>query len=172
MIEEIWKDIKGFEGRYQVSNMGRVWSLLSNKELKPSTYQGYKRVNLTISNGKYKTVSVHRLVALAFVDGYSDGLEVNHIDENPENNIANNLEWVTHAKNVVHATFTPRRMKTLHKTGRIKNIVQKDINGHFIAKFKSIKEASIKSGVPYMTIRNILKRGVKWRKDYIWEFAD
>ena len=124
---EIWKDIKGFEGRYQVSNLGRVWSLISNKELKPSTYQGYK---------------------------------------------ANNLEWVTHAKNVVHATFTPRRMKTLHKTGRIKNIVQKDINGHFIAKFKSIKEASIKTGVPYMTIRNILKRGVKWRKDYIWEFAD
>ena len=169
MMEEIWKDIKGFEGRYQVSNLGRVKGLKGNI-LKQSTSQGYKRVNLTTGNGGFKTVSVHRLVATAFVDGYADGMEVNHIDENHGNNRADNLEWITHAKNVVYATFTQRRMDTLHKTGRIRNVVQKDMSGNVIATFSSIKEASIKSGVPYMTIKNILRRGAKWRRDYTWEY--
>ena len=127
MMEEIWKDIRGFEGRYQVSNMGRVKGLKGNI-LTPSTSQGYKRVTLSIGNGSRKTVSVHRLVATAFVDGYADGMEVNHIDENHGNNRADNLEWITHAKNVVYATFTQRRMDTLHKTGRIRNVVQKDMS--------------------------------------------
>lgn len=169
---EIWKPVKGFEGRYEVSNMGRVRNSLSGKVLKPSTYEGYKRVNLSIDRGKYKTFGVHRLVAFAFVDGYAEGLEVNHIDENPSNNKAANLEWMTHAKNVVYGSFTPRRIRTLHKTGRIRNIVQKDINGKILAIYSSIKEASIKSGVPYMTIHNILKHGVRWRKDFLWEYIE
>ena len=168
---EEWRDVRGFEGLYQVSNLGRVRGI-KGKILSPSTYQGYKRVNLSDGNGKYKTIAVHRLVAMMFVEGYAEGLEVNHIDENPANNHADNLEWVTHAKNVVHGTFTPRRMKTLHKTGRIKNIIQKDINGRIIAKFNSVKEAAEKTGVPMQSIRNVLHRGVRWRRDFIWEFAD
>ena len=168
---EEWRDVRGFEGSYQVSNMGRVRGI-KGKILSPSTYQGYKRVNLSDGNGKYKTIAVHRIVAMMFVEGYAEGLEVNHIDENPANNHADNLEWVTHAKNVVHATFLQRRFKTLHKTKRIRNVIQRDINGIFIAEFKSIKEASAKTGVPYMTIKNILHRGVRWRRDFIWEFAD
>lgn len=171
MMEEIWKDIKGFEGIYQVSNLGRVRNAKRLNILSPSKYQGYLRVNLsTGKRGKYKTISIHRLVAMAFKDGYSEGLEVNHIDENPSNNHADNLEWITHAKNVIHATFTSRRMATLHKTKRIRNVIQKDMFGNVIAKYDSIKEASKKSGVPYMTIKNILHRGVRWRKDYLWEF--
>lgn len=171
MKKEIWKDIQGFEGKYQVSNLGRVRNAKRMNILSPSEYGGYLRVNLAEGKkGKYKTISVHRLVAMAFVSGYADGLEVNHIDEIPSNNVSTNLEWVTHAKNVVHATFTPRRMATLHKTGRIRNVIQKDMGGNVIDIYKSIKEASQKSGVPYMTIKNILRRGVRLRKDYIWEF--
>ena len=170
--KEIWKPVKGFEGRYEVSNMGRVRNSLSGKVLKPSTYEGYKRVNLSIGRGKYKTIGVHRLVAFAFVDGYAEGLEVNHIDENPSNNKSTNLEWMTHAKNVVYGNFTPRRMVTLHKIGRVRNVIQKDIDGKFIARYNSVKEASEKSGVPYMTIANVLKRGVRWRKDFLWEYAE
>lgn len=169
-MEEIWKDVQGFEGRYQVSNMGRVRNSKSLHIFNPSTYQGYKRVTLVNNKKERKTIHVHRLVAIAFVEGYSDGLEVNHIDENRHNNVSTNLEWISHAKNVVHATFTPRRMATLHKTGRIRNVIQKDMNGNIIATYKSIKEASQKSGVPYMTIKNILHRGVRWRKDYVLEF--
>lgn len=173
MKTEIWKDVQGFEGRYQVSNMGRVRNTKRLNILSPSKYQGYLRVNLsTGKKGKYKTISIHRLVAMAFVDGYSEGLEVNHIDENHSNNVSTNLEWITHKNNVVYATFTPRRMDTLHKTKRIRNIIQKDISGVIIAKYNSIKEASQKSGVPYMTIKNILHRGIRWRKDYIWEFEE
>ena len=171
MENEVWKDVKGFEGRYQVSNLGRVKGL-KGRILKPSTFQGYKRVNLTTGNGSYKTISVHRLVAMAFVDGYADGLEVNHIDENHRNNRADNLEWMTHAKNCVYGTFTQRRMNSLRKIGYIRNVVQKDMSGNVIATFSSIKEASIKSGVPYTTIKNILRRGVKWRRDYIWEYEE
>lgn len=173
MENEIWKDVKGFEGRYQVSNMGRVRNSTRLNILSPSKYQGYLRVNLSEGKrGKFRTTAIHRLVAVAFVDGYAEGLEVNHIDENPSNNVSTNLEWVTHAKNVVHATFTPRRMATLHKTKRIRNVIQKDMNGNILATYKSIKEASQKSGVPYMTIKNILRRGVRWRKDFIWEFEE
>lgn len=170
-MEEIWKDIKGFEGKYQVSNMGRVRNTKRLNILSPSKYQRYLRVNLAEGKkGKYKTIAIHRLVAMAFVEGYAEGLEVNHIDENPSNNVSTNLEFLTHAKNVVYGTFTPRRMATLHKTGRIRNVIQKDMNGNIIATYKSIKEASQKSGVPYMTIKRILHRGVRWRKDYVWEF--
>ena len=169
---EVWKDIIGFEGRYQVSNMGRVRNA-KRHILSPSKYQGYLRVNLSFGEKrKYKTISIHRLVAIHFVEGYSEGLEVNHKDENPANNVFTNLEWISHAKNVVHGTFTPRRMATLHKTKRIRNVIQKDLSGNVIALYNSIKEASNKSGVPYMTIKNILRYGLKRRRDYIWEFAE
>jgi hypothetical protein len=152
--------------------MGRVRSSRRGLCLKPSTYEGYKRVNLSIGRGKYKTFGVHRLVAFAFVDGYAEDLEVNHIDEDRSNNISTNLEWITHAKNIVYGNFTPRRMATLHKIGRVRNVIQKDIEGKIIARYSSVKEASAKSGVPYMTIANILKRGVRWRKDFLWEYFE
>jgi hypothetical protein len=106
------------------------------------------------------------------VDGYAEDLEVNHIDEDRSNNISTNLEWITHAKNIVYGNFTPRRMATLHKIGRVRNVIQKDIEGKIIARYSSVKEASAKSGVPYMTIANILKRGVRWRKDFLWEYVE
>jgi hypothetical protein len=99
---EIWKDIEGYNGYYQVSNLGNVKNVQTQKILNGDTNSiGYKRVVL------YKPIKkrffVHRLVAYHFVDGYNKNLIVNHKDGNKQNNIADNLEWITHSENDKHA---------------------------------------------------------------------
>lgn len=99
-IEEIWKDIKGYEGLYQVSNFGKIKSLSKNnynygengKILKGINNKGYLRVSLS-KNGKAKLYSIHRIVAETFIDNIYNLPCVNHIDENKMNNRADNLEW-------------------------------------------------------------------------------
>ena len=115
-MDEIWKEIKGYEGKYQVSNMGRVRSipheivtqwgkyLTKGKILTPRVSNtGYLRVHLSITRKTSKTISVHRLVAEAFIDNPFNLPEVNHIDGNKENNSVSNLEWCTGEYNRKHA---------------------------------------------------------------------
>lgn len=107
-MQEVWKDVAGYEGYYQVSNMGRVKGLdryirysnglerkVAGIVLKPNTDKdGYKTVTLTVSR-KPKTYKVHRLVAQAFVENPNNYPVINHIDEDKSNNSAGNLEWCT-----------------------------------------------------------------------------
>ena len=115
---ELWKDVAGFEGVYQVSNHGRVkrldteilfagaLSTQKGKILKPTKNSKNAMTVILCYRGKRKTYSVHRLVALAFIIRIP-GLEVvNHIDGNPENNHEQNLEWCTHKHNQIHAYET------------------------------------------------------------------
>lgn len=118
-MEEIWKDIKGYEGIYQVSNTGKIKSLdriiyqdkdgltysrlIKGKVLKYNyDKQGYLLVHLCI-NGIRKCFKVHRLVAEAFIENVEQKQYVNHIDGNKKNNVMNNLEWVTPSENNIHA---------------------------------------------------------------------
>lgn len=103
MENEIWKDIPEWEGLYKVSNMGRCFSVRKNqiKPLAPNNY-GYLRVHC-YDGERRKKFFVHRLVASLFVNGYSDGLVVNHKDGDRQNNAASNLEWVTKSANTKHA---------------------------------------------------------------------
>ena len=101
---EEWRDIKGYEGLYQVSNLGRVKSLGNNKTrkekiLKPETINGYLRVCL-FKERKGKHILVHRLVADAFIPNMDNKPYIDHIDGNPNNNIINNLRWCTHNENM------------------------------------------------------------------------
>ena len=112
-MTEVWKDIAGYEGLYQVSNLGRVKSL--PRELKRFTdrkclakeriltahpnSKGYLRIQLK-KDGKTEQRFLHRLVAEAFIPNPSNKGEVNHIDNAPTNNKAENLEWTTHKENM------------------------------------------------------------------------
>lgn len=119
MSEEIWKDIAGYEGKYQVSNFGRVKSLNYNRTgneqiRKPDKVCGYLRVGLW-KDGKEDKQFIHRLVLEAFVPNLDNLPEVNHKDENPENNRLDNLEWISHKDNIKYGTRNERVAKKLSK---------------------------------------------------------
>ena len=107
-MEEIWKPIKGYEGLYEVSNLGRVKSLkrwhhpreniLKNK----FTTDGYYETAL-LKNGKYKYIRTHRIVAQTFIPNETNKKEVNHKDGNKLKNCVDNLEWCTSKKKKKHA---------------------------------------------------------------------
>lgn len=101
-MTEVIKDIKGFEGRYTISNLGIVRSLLTGKIMKPYvTKFGYARVNLRIARSRdYKSYFVHRLVAFAFLENKDNLAEVNHKDCNRLNNRVDNLEWMSKEDNI------------------------------------------------------------------------
>lgn len=108
---EIWKDIKGYEGLYQVSNLGRIKSLgnLQNRKeklLKVNIYNGYCIVYL-YKNNKKKSYLCHRLVAEAFIPNPDNLPQVNHKDENKLNNRVDNLEWCTSKYNVNYSSAKP-----------------------------------------------------------------
>jgi hypothetical protein len=103
-MTEAWKDIKGYERLYEVSNKGRIKVLRYCKEriLKPSVTNGYQKITLTL-DGQRRSFKLHRLVAKAFVPNPKNKPEVNHKDFDKQNNCADNLEWATHLENICHA---------------------------------------------------------------------
>ena len=121
-MEEIWKDVIGYEGLYQVSNLGTIKSLsrtrknhtngiacVKERMLNPSTSNGYKCVQLR-KNCSGKFIAVHRLVALMFLNNTEDKPTVNHIDGNKLNNVVSNLEWATYTENNIHAIKNKLRL--------------------------------------------------------------
>ena len=108
---EQWKSIAGYEGLYEVSNLGRVKSLKFGKEriLKPGkNSSGYLLVNL-YKNGKMKHFKVHRLVATAFLPNPMGFPEINHLDEDKANNVVSNIEWASRWDNMHYGTLHERK---------------------------------------------------------------
>jgi len=148
--KEIWKDIKGYEGLYQVSNYGRVRGLITSQGrrkgiLKPYDHDGYKRINL-YKNKKVKKYYVHRLVAQAFISNPNKYPEVNHKDGDKSNNHISNLEWCTSSQNQIHAykiglqKYNPKIHENNNYRG-IKCKVTDNVTGKTI-KFENMKKAS------------------------------
>lgn len=140
-MKEIWKDIKGYEGLYQVSNTGKV-KILSKNIIKKTTKvpKGYLRVGLT-KNGKTKYFYPHRLVAQAFIPNLQNKPCVNHKDRNVKNNNVDNLEWCTYKENNNYENCQKRRI-----TSRSISLVINQIKDNFpeekevITKLEEIKK--------------------------------
>lgn len=132
----MWCDIKGFEGKYQVSNLGEVKSLkrllktsngkqwyVRERILKQNDSKGYKKVVLQNKSIK-KTIKVHRLVADGFIENPGNKPCVNHKDGDKTNNNITNLEWVTYSENTIHAWKTGLKVKKQgedHNTSKYSN---------------------------------------------------
>ena len=169
---EEWKDIEGWDGDYQISNLGRVKSFKKTKSgqiLANQNSRRYQEIELNDS-GKRKTFRVHRLVASAFIDNPSNKPEVNHIDGNKGNNKAENLEWVTAEENNKHADRTglqPRQGTP---------VLQKSLSGEPIRIFNSYSDAERATGVDGGNIRNVATRFIhqggrplQQAGGYLWE---
>lgn len=183
-MQEIWKDIKNYEGYYQVSNLGNVKSLsrkignkyYKSKMLKKSDNRGYLQVQLW-KHSNMKWSLIHRLVAEAFIPNPEHKLQVNHIDGNKSNNEVSNLEWVSRSENQLHSYHVlktkPSMKGRFGKTHvRAVKVNQFDKNGNFIKTWDSIIEASKKVGIPACCITNCAKLRRKSAGNFIWEYVN
>lgn len=175
MIEE-WKDIKGYEGLYQVSNLGKVMSLErttlmkdgrkrieKEKILKPiKDRHGYYKVSLYNSYGK-KQIKLHSLVMDAFVGKREKGMVINHIDEDKSNNAKSNLEYVTQKENINHGTGNERR-----RTSQPHAIKLKVTKNNIALEFNSITECATKLNLNIAHISSCLSGKRKTHGG--WEF--
>ena len=199
---EIWKDIEGYEGLYQVSNLGNILSnnLYAHKKPKLKKLQkhnsGYVSVSLS-KDGHDKSYLVHRLVAQAFLENPNGYDFVNHKDENKRNNNVENLEWCTKSYNsTYYLNMKPERKKeyglrfrdketgeslsqwTKHKPHtNFKKVKQMNLEGRVIKVYENSVEAAQQTGFICGNILTVCK----WNKDhsnkrtskgYIWEFED
>lgn len=167
MTEEIWKPVLGYEGLYEVSNTGKIRSLFRyKKELKQgNTGSGYKHVQL-FKNKKAKWKLVHRIVAEAFCEKIEGCNIVNHKDENPLNNNANNLEWCTAQYNntygtrlkkmVINTDYSKRKINNANQIKACsKPILQYTKNGEFIKKWVSASACARETGISSSCIRRV-----------------
>ena len=168
-LNEIWKPIKGYEGLYEVSNLGRVRSLVNNKGqyrekiLKHNIRNGYPSVTLC-KNKKLKSFTIHRLVAEAFLPNPDNLPCVNHKDENRLNNFVNNLEWCTYSYNINYGTGLKRRSITQSKP-----VLQYDLEGNFIREWPSTMECE-RNGYQNTGISHCCLGKLKTYKGFIWEY--
>ena len=173
-MKEIWKDIKDYEGHYQVSNLSRVKSIKFGKEIimKQNIRRGYYYVGLS-KNGIVKNYCVHRLVAEAFLEipeelRHLEGtryLQVNHKDENKLNNNVDNLEWCTASYNNTYGTRLQKvSEKMRNRKEWSKPIDVYDLNMNFIETLPSIEECGRKYNVLPTNIKHCCDGGYKDNK--------
>ena len=167
---ETWKPVSQND-YYEVSNQGRVRSLITGLVLKPQARRhGYLAVWLH-RNGEKKQASVHRLVAEEFCEKRPGATEVNHINEIKTDNRAENLEWCTHQENCVAGTVQARRA-ALQKNGKkSKRIVQCALDGTPIREFPSMAEATRQTGTWTSAICLCANGKQEYANGYKWFFA-
>ena len=178
-MAEIWRDIEGYEGKYQISNMGRVRSL---KQLYSGTYvyrekliapvkqkyDDYVYVNL-YKDGKSKHYKVHRLVALYFIPNPLKKREVNHINGCKADNRAINLEWVTPKENMAHAKAV---LKINPQRNQLTPVIQYDKSGNIIADYKSLQDAARATGLFTTNISACCRGKIKTCGGFVWKYKN
>lgn len=168
MIEiEEFRDIPGYEGMYEVSNLGRVRR--NGKILKPSknrTDGGYLQVVL-YKNGTSKTFTIHRLVAYAFIPNPQNLPQINHKDEDKTNNAVDNLEWCDHKYNINYGTRNKKAAISLSKP-----ILQYDKTGNFIREWPGVRKAEEETGIYNSDISRCCSGKLKTAGGYLWKFKN
>ena len=174
MKEEIWCYIKGYEGLYEVSNYGRVRSLKFGKEkiLKPSRdTDGYLFVGIR-KNGHRKICRVHRLVAETFIPNPSNLSEINHLDEDKDNNLVQNLEWCDRKYNCNYGNRNKRISEKMTNGKLSKLVLQYTKSGEFVKEWKSMNDVQRNLGYSTGNISSCCTGRRKNAYNFIWKFKD
>lgn len=168
-MKEIYKDIKGYEKLYQVSNIGNVKSLYKNRLLKPSIENGYLYVIL-YKDKQPTHKRIHRLVTETFIDNPKNLPQVNHKDEDKLNNNVNNLEWCDNRYNVMYGTALTRakesRSTSIKKQSKAVQCVETGII------YPSIMEAERRTKIYHGYIIHVLKGRQKTAGGYHWKYVE
>lgn len=194
MEGEVWKDVVGGEGLYQVSNMGRIKRLARKgkgnspvdkimKQQKPKTPKLPLHLRLFI-NGRQKNVSTHRIVAQAFLPNPNNYTEIDHIDTNRYNNVVDNLRWCTKSMNmrnpITYKKVCVVRKKAWEDETFLEKerynmphsvpVIQYSLNGDFIAEYRTISEACRSVCGDASAIARCCRGKQKTSYGYIWKF--
>lgn len=160
-MEEVWKDIEGYKGLYQVSNLGRVKNL--NKILTPfpsGSGNNYLKIYL-YKNKQRKGYRIHRLVYETFYGKIPFWMEINHINEDTTDNRLENLMLCNHKENMNWGTIN-QRLST--------PILQYDLEGNFIKEWKSVSIAAETLNFTGGGISNCLRNKTSTYKGYVWKY--
>ena len=185
-MEEVWKDIKGFEGVYQISNTGKQKSFKASPEGRILSNKNKKGDYLSVVlqyKGLIRYTRMHILVAEAFVPNPFNKPQINHMDGNKQNNSADNLEWVTPQENVIDAIKrNPSMVKGINEYNifiRPKTIQQFTLNYNLLDEFPNAVEAGRITGVCHSNILQVASgdeyKPGKTRKQaggFVWKFKD
>ena len=181
---EQWISVPGYEGFYEVSNLGRIKNLgihrshNSNPGIMAQCFNGdgYLIVCLT-KCGRKKSEKVHRIVAMAFIENPENKPEVNHKYGNKIDNMSASLEWVTKSENIKHAynnnlLVNWNKGKFGYENKKSISVSQFNLDGNLIRDFGSAREASRITGINGGNIRNVLRGFKKTAGGYIWKYKN
>lgn len=187
-IEEEWRDVKGYEGKYMVSNIGRILS--KGRSIRTGTGHrltkdlvmtnmlsryGYPTILLSDTSGK-KLKTIHRLVASAFIPNPDNKPCVDHINTIKLDNRVGNLRWATHKENVLNTVTRKKKSDTFNSKINAGEWVNKPVNqidlvsGNIVSSFISIKEAMRVTGIDNTLIGKCAKGIFRTAGGYGWEF--
>ena len=179
MRKEIWKDIPGYEGLYQVSNLGRVKSLNYRRsgkehilaEHKTGNRLLYSQVHLS-KNNIVKHYYIHILVWEAFNGPKPDGMVINHKDENPGNNALDNLMLCTQSANLLWGDAQERRLNSFTGKNKRKWVIQLNQNNEILHFYQSACQAERETGVARTSVRDCCAGIMKKAGGFVWKFAE
>ena len=182
-MTEVWKDIEGFEGLYQVSNLGNVKSLRYRgvtgweKNLVPKINNSGRLWVELLKDGTRKCFLIHRLVGFAFIPNPLNLPQINHMDENPKNNCVDNLEWCTQEYNIKYFMERhPSHTSNRKSTGRYNRKLEKPVNqidreGNIVKQWADARTVVNEMGFNQWSITQCCDGKRKTAYGFRWQYA-
>ena len=170
MNKEEWRPVVGYEGLYEVSNLGRVRNSRTGRIRKITFDQdGYLQLSL-FRKGSNVCRKVHRLVAMAFIPNPDNLPCINHKDENPANNCVDNLEWCTHQYNNNYGNRIEKYRKSNTNGKKSKPVLQYTLEGEFVREWPSVMEIHRKLGYSQGNISSYCRGETNSSYGFIWKY--